>query len=227
VDYFSRYSLDGLLAATVEPQNALTERAKTVAAGDDRILALDLVGGFAVGTGDAWSDAPGLGGNWCRCSRCRACPDVVRRCHSERERTIGGQPRDNARCAKTHDVRHAEHRAVLVGGDGVGDNAVKPDVIRCGPVHVCFTAADGRRDDVRRSISGAPAAAGEIGAHGAEAGWDVLGWQGGGSVLGVVAVMVAGSTPDGVAEGEDGASTWGLTVETDVVVVGGVTKGLP
>jgi len=56
VDYVCRYSLDGLLAATVEPQKALIERANTVAAGDDRILALYLVGGFAVGTGDAWSD---------------------------------------------------------------------------------------------------------------------------------------------------------------------------
>ena len=56
MDYVCRYSLDGLLAATVEPQKALIERANTVAAGDDRILALYLVGGFAVGTGDAWSD---------------------------------------------------------------------------------------------------------------------------------------------------------------------------
>jgi hypothetical protein len=56
MDYVSRYSLAGLHEATVEPQNALIERAKTVAAQDDRILAVYLVGGFAVGTADAWSD---------------------------------------------------------------------------------------------------------------------------------------------------------------------------
>ena len=56
MDYVSQHSLEGLRAATVEPQKALIERAKTVAAEDDRILAVYLVGGFAVGTGDAWSD---------------------------------------------------------------------------------------------------------------------------------------------------------------------------
>lgn len=56
MDYQSRYSLEGVRAATTEPHKALIERAKTVAAKDGRILALYLVGGFAVGTGDAWSD---------------------------------------------------------------------------------------------------------------------------------------------------------------------------
>ena len=56
MDYVSQHSLEGLRASTVEPQRALIERAKTVAAEDDRILAVYLVGGFAVGTGDAWSD---------------------------------------------------------------------------------------------------------------------------------------------------------------------------
>lgn len=56
MDYVSQHSLEGLRAATVEPQKALIERAKTVAAEDDRILAVYLVGGFAVGMGDAWSD---------------------------------------------------------------------------------------------------------------------------------------------------------------------------
>jgi hypothetical protein len=56
VNYQSRYSLEGIRAATTEPQRALIERAKAVAEKDDRILALYLVGGFAVGTGDAWSD---------------------------------------------------------------------------------------------------------------------------------------------------------------------------
>jgi hypothetical protein len=56
MDYVSHHSLEGLRVATVEPQRALIERAKTVAAEDDRILAVYLVGGFAVGTADAWSD---------------------------------------------------------------------------------------------------------------------------------------------------------------------------
>ena len=56
MDYVSQHSLAGLRAATVEPQEALIEQAKAVAAADHRILAVYLVGGFAVGTGDAWSD---------------------------------------------------------------------------------------------------------------------------------------------------------------------------
>jgi hypothetical protein len=56
MEYISKYSLEGIRVATSEPQRALIERAKTVAAKDDRILAVYLVGGFAVGTGDAWSD---------------------------------------------------------------------------------------------------------------------------------------------------------------------------
>jgi hypothetical protein len=56
MDYVSRYSLEGIHAATDERQKALIERARAVAAKDDRVLALYLVGGFAVGTGDAWSD---------------------------------------------------------------------------------------------------------------------------------------------------------------------------
>jgi hypothetical protein len=56
LEHVSKYSLAGILNASVEPQESLIERAKEVVATDDRILAAYLVGGFAVGTGDAWSD---------------------------------------------------------------------------------------------------------------------------------------------------------------------------
>jgi len=52
----SSYSLPGIRTATAEPQQHLTMRAIEVLAGDDRILAGWLVGGFAVGDGDAFSD---------------------------------------------------------------------------------------------------------------------------------------------------------------------------
>jgi len=54
--YESRYSLAGIRAATTAPQRALIARATEVFDADDRILAAYLVGGFAVGTADAWSD---------------------------------------------------------------------------------------------------------------------------------------------------------------------------
>jgi hypothetical protein len=54
--YDSRYSLDGIRRATSAPQQALIERAGEVFRADDRVRAAYLVGGFAVGTGDAWSD---------------------------------------------------------------------------------------------------------------------------------------------------------------------------
>ncbi|GEM_PF-2188879 len=54
--YESRYSLAGIRGATTAPQEALIARASEVFQGDDRVLAAYLVGGFAVGTGDAWSD---------------------------------------------------------------------------------------------------------------------------------------------------------------------------
>jgi hypothetical protein len=52
----SSYSLAGVRSATVEPQQRLTLRAIEVLAADERILAAWLVGGFAVGDGDAFSD---------------------------------------------------------------------------------------------------------------------------------------------------------------------------
>jgi len=54
--YESRYSLVGIRSATSAPQEALINRACEVFQADDRVLAAYLVGGFAVGTGDAWSD---------------------------------------------------------------------------------------------------------------------------------------------------------------------------
>jgi hypothetical protein len=54
--YESRYSLVGIRSATSAPQEALIKRASEVFQADDRVLAAYLVGGFAVGTGDAWSD---------------------------------------------------------------------------------------------------------------------------------------------------------------------------
>jgi hypothetical protein len=56
MQYDSRFSLEGIRMATISPQEALIQRVVEVAAHDERILAAYLVGGFAVGTGDAWSD---------------------------------------------------------------------------------------------------------------------------------------------------------------------------
>lgn len=52
----SRYPLPGALAATTAPQEAFVQRAVEVLGADDRVLAAYLVGGFAVGMGDAFSD---------------------------------------------------------------------------------------------------------------------------------------------------------------------------
>jgi hypothetical protein len=52
----SRYPLTGVRAASVDPQRALIARATEVLAADERVLAAWLVGGFAVGDGDAFSD---------------------------------------------------------------------------------------------------------------------------------------------------------------------------
>ena len=51
-----RYSLAGIRAATTAPQEALVLRVIEVMGEDDRVLAGYLVGGFAVGQGDAFSD---------------------------------------------------------------------------------------------------------------------------------------------------------------------------
>jgi hypothetical protein len=56
MDYESRFSLAGIRSASTKPQENLIKRAVEVAAADDRIVAAYLVGGFAVGMGDAWSD---------------------------------------------------------------------------------------------------------------------------------------------------------------------------
>jgi hypothetical protein len=52
----SRYSLEGVRRATTGPQEALIRRAIEVFQADDRIAAAYLVGGFAIGNADAWSD---------------------------------------------------------------------------------------------------------------------------------------------------------------------------
>lgn len=52
----SRYSLAGVRAATTAPHEAFIAKAKEVLSADDRVLAAYLVGGFAVGMGDAFSD---------------------------------------------------------------------------------------------------------------------------------------------------------------------------
>jgi hypothetical protein len=52
----TRYTLAGARAATVAPQQAFIATARTVLEADDRIMAAYLVGGFAVGVGDAFSD---------------------------------------------------------------------------------------------------------------------------------------------------------------------------
>lgn len=54
--YASRYSLEGIREATTDRHNTLIERAVEVLSHDDRIIAGYLVGGFAVGMGDAFSD---------------------------------------------------------------------------------------------------------------------------------------------------------------------------
>ncbi|MDP9387104.1 MAG: hypothetical protein M3Q48_04065 [Actinomycetota bacterium] len=52
----SRYSLAGVQAATTARHQAFIARASEVLEADDRVLAAYLVGGFAVGAGDAFSD---------------------------------------------------------------------------------------------------------------------------------------------------------------------------
>jgi hypothetical protein len=52
----SRYSLAGIRAATTAPQEDLIARAVEVLRGDDRVLAAWLVGSFATGEADPWSD---------------------------------------------------------------------------------------------------------------------------------------------------------------------------
>ena len=54
--YNSKYSLEGVKVATTAPQEALIARARDVFSADERMVAAYLVGGFAVGQGDAWSD---------------------------------------------------------------------------------------------------------------------------------------------------------------------------
>ncbi|MCA1572929.1 MAG: hypothetical protein LC798_22105, partial [Chloroflexi bacterium] len=51
-----RYSLAGVRAATTAPHEAFIARATEVLRADDRVVAAYLVGGFAVGVGDAFSD---------------------------------------------------------------------------------------------------------------------------------------------------------------------------
>lgn len=71
----SRYSLAGVLTATTAPQEAFIRRAVEVFKSDERVLAAYLVGGVAVGLGDAFSDvdlqcivsdesAPDLAATW-------------------------------------------------------------------------------------------------------------------------------------------------------------------
>ena len=52
----SRFPLTGIRSATTAPQEGLIDRARAVLSSDERVLAAYLVGGFAVGTADAWSD---------------------------------------------------------------------------------------------------------------------------------------------------------------------------
>ncbi len=52
----NRYSLAGVRAATTAPQEAFITKAREVLEADSRVLAAYLVGGFAVGVGDAFSD---------------------------------------------------------------------------------------------------------------------------------------------------------------------------
>lgn len=54
--YGNKYSLEGVKVATTAPQDALISRAREVFTGDERVVAAYLVGGFAVGQGDPWSD---------------------------------------------------------------------------------------------------------------------------------------------------------------------------
>ncbi len=52
----SRYPLTGVKAASTLAQERFIQRAKEVLAADERVLAAYLVGGFAIGKADAWSD---------------------------------------------------------------------------------------------------------------------------------------------------------------------------
>lgn len=51
-----RYPLTGVRQATTGPQETFIAKATEVLSADDRVLAAYLVGGFAVGLGDAFSD---------------------------------------------------------------------------------------------------------------------------------------------------------------------------
>jgi hypothetical protein len=51
-----RYQLPGLREATTAPHEAFIAKAREVLSADERVLAAYLVGGFAVGLGDAFSD---------------------------------------------------------------------------------------------------------------------------------------------------------------------------
>jgi hypothetical protein len=51
-----RYELPGVRTATTAPHEAFIAKAREVLAADERVLAAYLVGGFAVGLGDAFSD---------------------------------------------------------------------------------------------------------------------------------------------------------------------------
>ncbi|HUQ63310.1 MAG TPA: hypothetical protein VM121_06135 [Acidimicrobiales bacterium] len=55
-EYVTHYSLAGVRQASTSPHEALIARAVEVLSNDDRVLAGYLVGGFAVGLGDAFSD---------------------------------------------------------------------------------------------------------------------------------------------------------------------------
>jgi hypothetical protein len=52
----SRYPLTGVREATTAPRHQFIAHATEVLAADERIVAVYLVGGFAVGLGDPWSD---------------------------------------------------------------------------------------------------------------------------------------------------------------------------
>jgi len=52
----SRYPLRGIRAASADPQHRFIARATEVLGADERVLAAYLVGGYAVGMGDAFSD---------------------------------------------------------------------------------------------------------------------------------------------------------------------------
>jgi hypothetical protein len=56
MDYSTKFGLDGIRSASSRPQEELIERTTEVLSADPRVLAAYLVGSFAIGTADAWSD---------------------------------------------------------------------------------------------------------------------------------------------------------------------------